>query len=68
MKRKHQKLVLSRETLRALDDHSLNLVVGGSHPPFCTNSCDTHFDCSTDCILPTDRWHACCSRTLEENG
>ncbi len=34
----NKKLTLSRETLRALDDKDLTLVVGGSHRPHRGNS------------------------------
>ena len=58
MKRKPRKLVLSRETLTALEDRSLRLVGGGSHFN-CSAYCDSYYDCSTACIIPTNIWHAC---------
>jgi hypothetical protein len=61
MKRKSRKLVLTRETLRALEDRSLRLVGGetGPYSKYCTDACDTEYDCSTVCIVPTNRWYAC---------
>jgi hypothetical protein len=61
MKRKPRKLVLTRETLRALETGSLRLAGGGTGPysKYCTDACDTHFECSTDCMVPTNVWYAC---------
>lgn len=52
MKRKPRKLVLTRETLRTLEDRSLRPVGGGAHETDGT-------ECSTWCILPTNIWYAC---------
>lgn len=56
MKRKPRKLVLSRETLRTLEDRSLRNVDGGTGPSY---ACDTDLDCSTHCIVPTYVGYAC---------
>lgn len=55
MKRKIRKLVLSRETLRVLDDRLLRHVDGGTCP---TGACDTDLECSTHCFIP-DTQHDC---------
>jgi len=58
MKRKPRKLVLSRETLRELEDRALLRVGGASHYN-CTAWCDTDRDCSSACLVASDVFHAC---------
>jgi hypothetical protein len=56
MKRMPRKLVLSRETLRDLEDHTLRYVGGGSAP---AGGCDTYQDCSIACFVPSDIGSPC---------
>ena len=71
MKRKPRKLALNRETLRALADRPLRHVAGGNTytcatyqwqcATFDTHTdwCDTDYECSGGCDLPTNIWYAC---------
>lgn len=64
MKSKPRKLTLNRETLVVLEARSLRLA-GGTTWWVCTtfhgcsDQCDSNWECSTGCDLPTNLWQAC---------
>lgn len=51
MRKGLRKLDLSRETLRALESHTLDIVQGGAQGgnPFKTQTCQTNCDCTFSC-------------------
>ena len=56
MKKSLKKLALHRETLRSLDDHTLENVAGGYTEYTCHNSCPT---------LPRSKCETCDNYTLQ---
>jgi hypothetical protein len=70
MKSKARKLTLNRETLATLEARSLRAIAGGGSyegscnwvcTTFhgCSDQCDSNYECSTGCDLPTNLWQAC---------